>query len=237
MKIKVIGSGSMWTAYNSASYLVDDDIMVDFPNGTCKNLFRFDINPCNINNILLTHFHGDHYFDMPFYLLNKSKNKSKKVNIFCSENGKSKIEKITELAFPKVSEEVQDYLNIKYNFEDKFKVNDYKVEKLLVEHGIKPAYGYIFSGKDKKVGFTGDTTICQNVEYMASICNYMFCDCMFIEGTDKHMGIDMLKELITKYNDCMFVVSHLEDKTRKELIKLNIKNIIVPEDGLEINIK
>ena len=36
MKVKVIGSGSMWTKYNSACYLVDEDIMVDFPNGACK---------------------------------------------------------------------------------------------------------------------------------------------------------------------------------------------------------
>lgn len=66
MKIQVIGSGSMWTKYNSACYLIDDKIMVDFPNGTCKYLYRLDIIPNTIDNIVLTHFHGDHYFDIPF---------------------------------------------------------------------------------------------------------------------------------------------------------------------------
>ena len=60
MKVKVIGSGSMWNKYNSASYLIDKKTMVDFPNGTCKNLFRFDINPNSIEDIVITHFHGDH---------------------------------------------------------------------------------------------------------------------------------------------------------------------------------
>ena len=36
MKVKVIGSGSMWNAYNSACFLIDDDIMIDMPNGACK---------------------------------------------------------------------------------------------------------------------------------------------------------------------------------------------------------
>ena len=36
MKVKVIGSGSMWTSYNSASYMIDDNILVDIPNGMCK---------------------------------------------------------------------------------------------------------------------------------------------------------------------------------------------------------
>ena len=52
MKVKVIGSGSMWTKYNSACYLIDEDVMVDFPNGACKYLYRFNIKPNSINHIL-----------------------------------------------------------------------------------------------------------------------------------------------------------------------------------------
>ena len=65
MKVKVIGSGSMWTKYNSACYLIDEDIMVDFPNGACKYLYRLNIKPNSINHILLTHFHRDHYGSIP----------------------------------------------------------------------------------------------------------------------------------------------------------------------------
>ena len=30
MKIQIIGSGSMWTKFNSACYLINDEIMIDF---------------------------------------------------------------------------------------------------------------------------------------------------------------------------------------------------------------
>ena len=101
---------------------------------------------------------------------------------------------------------------------------------------MKPAYGYIFSKENIKIGFTGDTTICKNVEYMASIFNYLFYDCTSIDGNSKHMGIDMLKKFCIKYKKCKFVVSHLEDITSEKLKSLKITNIIIPEDGLKITI-
>ena len=232
MKIQVIGSGSMWTRYNSACYLIDDSIMVDFPNGACKYLYELDIIPNTINYIVLTHFHGDHYFDMPFYILNKSKSENKDVNIFCSKEGKSKINKIGNLAFPNSFKEACNSLNLTYCFNDDFIIEDYKVKKILVDHGrMKPSFGYIFSKDNICVGFTGDTSLCESVEFLSSKCKYLFCDCMLINGNGKHQGIDNLEYLSKKYPNCTFVVSHLEDDTRQKLEKMKVKNIIVPDDA------
>lgn len=227
----------MWTSYNSACYLIDDSIMVDFPNGACKYLYRLNIIPNTINHILLTHFHGDHYFDMPFYMLNKSKSENKQTRIYCSKEGKTKIDKIGNLAFPNSFKEAYSELDLKYIFNDEFYINDYKINKLLVDHGrMKPAYGYIFLKNNICVGFTGDTSLCKNVEIMADKCSYLFCDCMLVEGNSKHQGIDNLDCLSKKYPNCKFVVSHLESDTREKLNKRKIKNIIVPDDGQIINI-
>lgn len=237
MKIQVIGSGSMWTKYNSACYLIDDDIMIDFPNGACKYLYKLDIFPYTINNVVLTHFHGDHYFDMPFYILNKSKYNNKVLNIYCSKEGKRKINKIGNLAFPNSFKDASSSLNINYIYDDNFNIESYHVNKMLVNHGrMKPAYGYIFTKNNKSVGFTGDTSLCSSVELMSEKCDYLFCDCMFINGTKKHQGINDLEYLSQKHFDCIFIVSHLEDDTRIKLKKKNIKNIIVPEDGQIIEI-
>lgn len=123
---------------------------------------------------------------------------------------------------------VNEAINLKYNFNSSFKINNYIIKKYLVDHGrMKLAFEYVFEYKSKKVGFTGDSVICKNVEFMVSICEYLFCDCMFIKGTIKHMGIGNIKYLSEKYPECKFVVSHLEDETRGELKKLKIKNVII----------
>ena len=101
---------------------------------------------------------------------------------------------------------------------------------------MKPCYGYIFTKDNIKVGFTGDTTLCESVEEMAKSCNFLFCDCMRIDKNEKHMGIDSTIYLSNKYQKCTFVVSHLDDETRGKLMKMNINNVIVHEDGITIDI-
>ena len=238
MKVQVVGSGSMWNAYNSASYKIDHDILVDVPNGMCKNLFRQKTNPIEIEHVLLTHFHGDHYFDMPFFYLLKSKSEKNKVTVYCSKEGIRKIKKITLLAFPNSCKDIFKELDLKYQLQNSFQIASYKIKKVLVDHGrMAPAYGYLFHQHNKVVGFTGDTSLCETVEKMASQCDYLFCDGMLLKGTKSHMGIDNITYLCQKYPNCIFVVSHLEDEIRKAFKKLECSNIVVPDDGQVFDIE
>lgn len=237
MLIKMIGSGSMWSKFNSASYLIDGNIMVDFPNGACKYLYRFGIEPKEVDHVLITHFHGDHYFDLPFYVLNKSKASDIKTNIYCSKDGKRKILKISKFAFPNSYKDFFRDSGVSFNFMTKFKVNNYNVTKVLVDHGrMKPAYGYIFESNKRFIGFTGDTSLCEGVRFLASKCDYLFCDVSLIQGTSKHMGTNDIVNLCNEFNECTFIASHMLDETREELKKYNLKNLIIGEDGKEFRI-
>ena len=232
MNLQIIGFGGMWNKENSASYLIDNHILIDIPNGSCKNLYNFGNNIENIDNVLITHFHGDHYFDIPFYLLKKSKEDELDVIIYCNKDGKKKIETLFKLGFPSASKKVLKRLNLKYNFSKNFKIGNYEITRIIVSHGdFKPAYGYIFKNDNLTIGFTGDTGYCDNVDYMASICDYLICDCSLILGNESHMGIDDIKKLANKYPNHKFVTSHMFSETIKEAKKLKIKNIIVPNDG------
>lgn len=232
MKLNIIGSGNIPSKYNSASYLIDDKILVDVPNGTCKILKNVGIEPSKISHILITHFHGDHFLDMPFMLLSKIFDNSECCNIYCDNTGESKIYDLTKLAFPNEVEKIKNYF--KYVYNDEFSIDEYEIEKILLEHeeGLN-AYGYIFSDNTQCVGFTGDSGLCDNIEKMAEKCNHLICDCNFIVGNKSHMGIDNLKELAMKYPNCIFYTTHMHDATRKELNRLNMKNIIVLKDNDE----
>lgn len=239
MKIRVIGSGNISSEYNSASYLVENDLLVDIPNGNCKALRRMGIDINDIKHILITHFHGDHYFDIPFYLIGRIKRDEddKNIYIYTSKDGIKKIKKVLKLAFPNSIKKIYNNTNMNYITSTSFKYRNYLVEKVLVDHGnLKPAYGYIISKDDKKVGFTGDTCLCENVKYMANNCDCLFCDCALTIGNNKHMGINDIEKLSKEYKNCNFVVSHLSNKVRNDIQKMKIKNIIVPEDGMIIEV-
>ena len=233
MKIRVIGTGAIFSKYNSASYLIDGNILLDAPNGSFKALKKMDIDPIVIEDYLITHFHGDHYFDMPFYLLRKlNHNQNDISNIYCDEEGNEKIKAVLSLAFTTAGPKIFAQTQVNFINSTNFKVKDYAIEKVLVEHGnVKPAYGYIFSSNNLNVGFTGDANYTSQIDYMASKCNHLICDCTKLVGDSKHMGIDNIIQLANNYPNCIFYLSHMADDTRENLNISDYNNIVELHDG------
>lgn len=242
MNIKMIGSGSMFSKNNSACYLVDDKILVDVPNGTTKAILRLGYNITNLECICITHFHADHYFDLPFILLSlvnqREKLGNKELYIVCNKVNESIINKIIECSnFPRISSNIKiigiDKENNTYNISDK-----YMVKGISVEH-MDGALGYVITDKtnNKRVGFTGDSTLCEGVEKIVNNSDISFCDTTYITGDEKsHMGINDIKYLLSKNLDKKIITTHMKEETREEVEKLNVPNLLMGKDSLEINI-
>ena len=45
MKIELIGTGAIYSKYNSACTLINEDMIIDFPNGTLKQLLKNNHTP------------------------------------------------------------------------------------------------------------------------------------------------------------------------------------------------
>lgn len=118
---------------------------------------------------------------MPFMLLNKMTANNGCFNIYCDDSGENKIYDLMKLAFSSESDKIKEYL--KYNTDNKFNIRVYEIEKIKLEHeeGIE-ANGCIFSQENVKVGFTGDTGMCEGVHTMSKKCNYLICDCTMLKG-------------------------------------------------------
>jgi len=208
----------MWSINNSASYLINDYILLDIPNGTCRQLRRMSVDPTTISHIIITHLHADHFFDLPFYLLSRS---SKKSTIYCKKEDNEILLKLIDISFPNV----RKYINIKFNNNDSFKIGNLNIERKEVNHGedIK-SYGYIIFDGNIKIGFTGDTCLCDEVQVMAYYCDTLICDCTLVNGNKYHMGIDNLKYLANKYG-CSIYASHIKDETRKCINNSNFQTL------------
>ena len=234
MKIDIIGSGAIFTKYNSASYLIDDNILLDIPNGTCKKLMNMKKNIHEIRNVIITHFHADHYFDFPFLYLNQMSDEGK-TTVYCDKDEHCKLHELVKLGFPHKADEMNEHIS--YNFESKFKVGKYKVEKVKVEHQeMINAYGYIFDDGNTKIGFTGDSNLCEDSIYIANNCDYLISDCTYIEGKKSHLGIDNLQELLNKNANLKIFTSHMNDEVREYLSKTKIERITPLNDFEKINL-
>lgn len=237
MKVELIGTGAIYVKYNSACTLINDNMIVDMPNGTLKQLLKTGHNPEKIRTMLITHLHGDHTSDIPFFL--KYVYRFSKVTDELTIIGPKGLEdKVTELFSVYKFEnkkEIEETMNLKFIELDQedITINQYKIRSILVSHGNeKPALGYIINDS---LGLTGDSTICFGVEKIVENSKITIADTSYLEGDSCHMGVDNIKYLISKY-DKQIVATHLRDTTREELKKLQIPNIIVEEDGYRFEV-
>lgn len=208
----------MWSTCNSASYLINESILLDIPNGICRELRRMNINPSLIKHVIITHLHGDHFFDLPFYLFSRSNEKS---TIYCSKESNDTLLKLIDISFPNARE----YINIEFNNDDVFTIDNLVIERKIVSHGNEiKSYGYILYDKNNKVGFTGDTGLCKEVENMAKLCDVLICDCTLEKGNGFHMGIDDLNHL-SKHYPCSIFASHIKDETREHIKNDNFQSL------------
>lgn len=232
MKVELIGTGAIYVKYNSACTLINDNMIVDMPNGTLKQLLKTGHHPEKIQAMLITHLHGDHTADIPFFL--KYMYRFSKVTDELTIIGPKGLEdKVTELFSVYKFEdkkEIEETMNIKFIEleQEDITINQYKIKPILVSHGEeKPAFGYIINDS---LGLTGDSAICSGVEKIVENSKITIADTSYLEGDSCHMGVNNIKYLIEKY-DKPIVATHLRDTTREELKRMNIPNIIVEEDG------
>jgi ribonuclease BN (tRNA processing enzyme) len=235
MKIELIGTGAIYTKYNSACTLINDDMIVDMPNGTLKQLLKKNYNPEKIRTILITHKHGDHTADVPFflkYVYNFSKI-SNEIVIIGPKGIKNQIVKLFDAYRFEDKKEIKQKMKIKYIELDQENeiikdINGYKVQSILVSHGEeKPAYGYVVNDT---IGLTGDSGICKGVEEIIKNSKITIADTSLLEGDSCHIGIDNIKYLTEKYKK-EIISTHLRDATREKLKNDKINNVLVVEDG------
>lgn len=238
MNLKLIGTGSMYTHYNSACTLINDNLLVDMPNGTVKQLLKLDFDVTKIKTILVTHMHGDHIADIPFfikYVFNYRKI-SNNLTIIGPKGIKKQIEQLFNAYRFEDEEEQQQLFQLEFIelFETSITIDDYKIESVEVVHGEEyPALGYVIN---QTLGFTGDSGICVGVEHIFKESSIVVADTSFEIGNNCHMGIDNLEVLNDKYHKIV-IPTHINDKTRDLLKSKNLNFIQLHEDFDEIEIQ
>lgn len=237
MKIKVIGTGAIYTKYNSACTLINNELIVDMPNGTLKQLLKMNIKPENIKTIIITHLHGDHTADLPFffeYVFEFLKDK-REITVIGPKGIKNKIVELSNSYNFENEEEINKNFNLKYIELEEEKENanilDYKIEAVKVIHGKeKIAYGYIIN---QKLGFTGDCGMCDGAKNIFKNSKIVVSDCSSRNINNTHLDIDEIKQI---KDNAKVYCTHMVDRTRERLQKENIENFIIGKDGDEFEI-
>ena len=235
MQIQLIGTGSILTETMSACALLDNHVMLDCPNGSVKAMRRLGIDVTEIDCCLITHFHGDHYFDIPFMLLEQGIRpiREKDFIVIGPKGVSQQIEQLFKLAYPEdwdVIRKQSRLRTIEIAEEEKtIRIGDYTVTPYRVNHSVCDAYGYTISRGARTVGFTGDSVFCSGIDKIIRSSDIVFVDMSFEKSTRTHMGFVDVDTLINVYGkDKMILPIHMSDSVR-DLFKK--RHFTPPIDG------
>lgn len=235
MKIKVLGTGAVSAVELSPGYLIDGNILVDVPSGCWKLIESLGHPRMGVEDILITHFHADHYFDIPYAFITRMGKTEVPLTIYCGKSGPDRIDSLLKLAY-------EDFYNkmktvpVNYINDDNFKVKNYKVKRYPVNHkGICDCYTYVFDDGEKRVGFSGDTCLCDGLVKAIEGCSHFICECSKPDPvTEKpesnHMRVKDLESLARQFPGCTFYATHMTTASRAQLEERKIRNVVVLKD-------
>ncbi len=259
MKITQVRNATIIVEYNEIKFLIDPwlgpkNYMEGFESALNSQIRQprvelpFEIEKIvDVDAVILTHFHPDHFDEYAVNVLNKD------IKFFVQSQNDFEI--IKSYGFKNleiITEQGIDYKNIKL-CKTNCQHGKREILKPLCESIGMPydAMGVIFmSEKEKTLYIAGDTIWCSEVSevienFNPEIIVINACAATVLNGERLIMNIDDVKEVLQNAPNATIIASHMDTVshltvTRADLEKFKtenkVKNLLIPNDGVILNL-
>ncbi len=221
-------SGRYWS-----SFLLNGRYLFDASPIVLPHLKQSNVALEEIEAVFISHFHGDHFFGLPFLLLEYSELtvRSKDLTIIGPPSIEERLRTVTEAGFPNVfqKERVYDerYVEVRDGFEGE--VNGLKYLARAVPHVDDfGCFGYRVDTGSGVVAYSGDAKMCDALVELADGADVFVVECSCWEGAcGPHLGPDDIRELRRRLGPKpTFILTHLDGGQED----LGIENTLLADD-------
>lgn len=235
-ELLILGAGAALSSTHAKSAaLLDSDVMIDTGADPTVSLRAAGIDPLDINHILLTHLHGDHFFGLAFMIAEGiiHKDSCRPLAVYGPSGTQGAVERLLRLAYP--ASEPSMFLNarnvhiIEYAPDSEIAVGPWHVHVLAQNHGKMAAFAFVFRHRDgTSVAFTGDgrppaTTLEQLSKCKTLVANTPTAS----DPIPAHASLDMYQS--AKRDGSLIVCVHRTFDAQDE------SGVIYPQDGQRIS--
>lgn len=211
--------------------------LIDCGASSLVAMQRHGLTTDDIDTILVTHFHGDHYGGLPFFFLEASKqrNRERPLTIVTPEGGPARTRGLMEQLYPGTSS-VMTELDLRFECYESYGSVDLgalNVTALPVVHSQEAlSHGLRIEVDGRVIGFSGDTTWTDELISIADGTHLMICECNFFETqTPNHLDYRTLEQQASRLNADRIILTHLGDEMLGNLDKVGLA---CADDGMEV---
>lgn len=202
-------------------------------------LHRHGLTSDDIDTILITHFHGDHYGGLPFVFLDAAlqRKRERPLAIVTPEGGRDRTRRLMELLYPGTSW-AMDRLDLRFHTFDSYQTVDLgalSVTAYPVLHSRQAlSHGLRIAVEGRVIGFSGDTSWTDELANIAEGAHLMICECNFFETkTPNHLDYRTLEERLPELNADRIILNHLGNEMLDNLDRVSPS---CAEDGMKVTV-
>lgn len=251
MKIKFIGTGSGKTSLkrHHSSLLISSgnhNLLIDCGDGITAALLKQNISFEEINSIIISHLHADHFAGLPSLLTQMKMSKRKvPLEIFVPDSDLNFVELLLERFFLfrermgfelKIISYNSDYeILLSENFKLIPRLNSH-LDKYKLNHPDKSfsSYSFILSDTESNIFYSGDIGSVKDFDFINKRVEYIITE-------TTHIPPDEIISLAIRFDSAKIILTHFDDETelkiksKLESMEKRLKsNIILAFDGFEI---
>jgi ribonuclease BN (tRNA processing enzyme) len=242
VSVKFLGSGD---AFGSGGRLqtcilietAGAKFLLDCGASALISMKRFGVSTADIDKILITHLHGDHFGGIPFFILDSQliSKRTRPLRIAGPPGVKDRIHSAMEIMFPGSS-------RVKQKFEIEFlelqagartEMDQVFVTAEVVAHASgSPSYALRIECAGKSIVYSGDTEWTDNLINVAQGADLFIAEAYFYEKKIKfHLDYQTLMEKKAELDCKRIILTHMSDDVLGRLESLELE---YASDGTEI---
>lgn len=217
LRLTFIGSGNAFSPAGLCcnGFLVNERFLFEAPPQALSSLNTVGIDPNELDAVIVSHHHGDHFLGLPFLLLHwKWQGRTKPVRIVGPKNTERLGKDIAETVFPGVLDGGYDIEWIEAHAGQPIMLDGLELEAVDMEHDeeLSAALGYACRVHGRRLAYTGDTRLCDAVFDLAGATEVLVSECASRDlRIPIHMNLvdDMPHVRAALPADSQLILSHL----------------------------
>ncbi len=203
--------------------------LIDCGASSLVALHRAGLTTDDVDAILISHFHGDHYGGLPVLLLEAAKHRQRQrpLTIVTPAGGEQRTRDLMEVMYPG-SSGVVDELDVRfvpYAAHQPLELEGFSVTAFPVIHSDAAlSHGLRISVNDRVIGFSGDTCWTDELIGIADGADLMICECNFFDTvTPIHVDYRTLARHLPELKAGRIILNHLGEEMLTHLERVELE--------------
>jgi ribonuclease BN (tRNA processing enzyme) len=220
LDLAFMGTGNAFAPQRCWSgFVLDQRHLFDAPPTALYSLKQMGLDLAAIETVFISHFHADHFFGLPFLLLEYAylTDRTSPLTIVGPPELEERLKQLVALGGYSGLWEKSHAIDVRYvEVEDGTTgtVNGVNFEAIEVDHagpGLR-CFGFRARREGRTLAYTGDTRYCEQLVQLAEGAEVLVSDCTYASGRGlpEHMSFEEVRELQARIAPTtQFVLTHL----------------------------